>query len=435
MTVLFKRLTLTAGACVLGAALAGCDDIKSALPSVSVEGNVQVTGEQPETFSLALYSWTDNQAAFDTRYCLDAGGDCLGRVDIGDLNNPVTGVTITQTDTSFVISDVPVDVLYVLMVTGADETIRCSTDVIGYDEDTKVVTTSSGIVISGEDGLDTFTLPRAAQIACSAPAEEPEPPEQTEPEETGEVDDAGDITEGEDPVASWTSFQVTDKAGATVYADASAESVVADVECGESFPSVLQIEATAVNAATEQAWIRIQFGSGEDAEYRTVETPITDGAISQSISLTGGFSIIQLDLDEALDGVGESYTVTFCDRDDPPAQEMLTILTWDTDDTDLDTHIYSDSSEVAYYSLSTAWGELDIDDVDGFGPETFSSVPGEVSVHYYSDHGNGDSTATMRVVYYEPESGRICDVTTSQSMSSYEWWTVGTFGPGMTCPE
>jgi uncharacterized protein YfaP (DUF2135 family) len=149
--------------------------------------------------------------------------------------------------------------------------------------------------------------------------------------------------------------------------------------------------------------------------------------------------VVQLDLDENLDGTGESYTISFCDRDEPPAQELLTILTWDKDDTDIDTHITSQGSEVAYYSLSQAWGDLDIDDVNGFGPETFTSTTEtwgqayNVRVHYYSDHGNGESTATMRVIYYDQDAGKLCDMTASQTMASYEWWDVGTFAPGMDC--
>ena len=148
-----------------------------------------------------------------------------------------------------------------------------------------------------------------------------------------------------------------------------------------------------------------------------------------------------MDLDEDLDGAGESYTITFCEPDEAPAQEILTILTWDKDDTDVDTHIISNGSEVAYYSMSQSWGDLDIDDVNGFGPETFTSTPGteggnyEVKVHYYSDHGNGDTSVSMRVVYYDSSTGELCDITATETMTSYGWWTVGMFGPGLSCPN
>ena len=83
------------------------------------------------------------------------------------------------------------------------------------------------------------------------------------------------------------------------------------------------------------------------------------------------------------DGEGESYTVSFCERDDPPAPEILTVLSWDKDDTDVDTHIYS-NGESAYYSMSQSWGDLDIDDVDGFGPRTFTRLPDTANGEYES---------------------------------------------------
>jgi uncharacterized protein YfaP (DUF2135 family) len=91
--------------------------------------------------------------------------------------------------------------------------------------------------------------------------------------------------------------------------------------------------------------------------------------------------------------------------------------------------------------MSQSWGDLDIDDIDGFGPETFTSTTTtwgniyDLRLHYYSDHRNGATTATVRVVYYDDSVGRICDMAASKLMNSYEWWSVGSFGPGMVCPE
>jgi hypothetical protein len=39
----------------------------------------------------------------------------------------------------------------------------------------------------------------------------------------------------------------------------------------------------------------------------------------------------------------------------------------------------------------------------------------------------------MRVIYYDQDAGKLCDMTASQTMASYEWWDVGTFAPGMDC--
>jgi hypothetical protein len=204
---------------------------------------------------------------------------------------------------------------------------------------------------------------------------------------------------------------------------------------------VIDIQGEIADATSDSANIRIQFGAGADATFQTFATPIDNGLISQSISLSGGYSIVQLDTDDTLDGVGESYTVTFCEPSAKPVQEMLTLLTWDSDDSDVDTHVTSGGEEVAYYNMTSSWGDLDIDDTDGFGPETFTSTPEtigqeyEVKVHFYSDHGTGPTDVTIRAIYHDSSTGEVCDITATQTMSSYDWWTVGNFGPGLACPE
>ena len=96
---------------------------------------------------------------------------------------------------------------------------------------------------------------------------------------------------------------------------------------------------------------------------------------------------------------------------------------------------------VGWSSSSRTWGALDIDDVNGYGPENIKTVPGytggeyEVKIHYYSDHFNGPTIPTVRVVYVDPTDNTVCDVTASQLMETREWWTVGMFGPGFACPN
>lgn len=428
-------------------ALTGCGSL---LPKVDIVGSLDISGDRPENLEFTLYAQTKNAAAFDVEYCGDMDpGTCFGRVDVSKLDTPVTAddgsdLNVVVDGNNFTIEDVPLDLAYILVATGSGGDIVCSTDVIGFDEDTKVVTVDSAITISPDKGLDTFDLPRPVRLACSIPLDEPTAPDspvEDEPAGDGEVTDSGDIGTSGDPTASWTAFSITGKGGSPVYGDASAANAQADVECGGlSFPSVLTVNATSTDTSATEAYLRIQFGSGEDATFRTVTVPMSGGNITQDISLTGGYAVVQLDTNADLDGSGESYTVSFCEPSTPPGQELLTILTWDVDDTDLDTHILSEGDEIAYYSMSRDWGDLDIDDTNGFGPETVTSTPEtsgrnyEVQVHYYSDHGNGPATATMRVVYVDP-SGAICDVTASQAMNSYDWWTVGAFGPGLACPN
>ena len=433
---------MRASLALLLAPLMGCG-IASDLIRVQVEGSVDIDGTAPAAYSLQLYTRTDNTDAFDTSYCLDGDDqDCFGRVDVSKLDTPAESsdggaLPVEWDGTDFTISDVPADLLYVLVATGDDGSVQCSSDVVGFNEDTKVVDSSSAITLSVDGGAETFTLPRDVRLTCAPAATEPDPPGNDPGGETG----GDDIAAGDDPESVWSDLVITPKSSGSWEADASTGNATADVACDDSFPAVLNIKAFTVDTSVTSAWLRIQFGAEDKATYRNIEVPVRNGEVNENFSLTGGYAVVQLDTDDQLDGAGESYTVSFCDKADPPAQEMLVLLSWDQDDTDLDTHVYSANSEVAYYSMRQSWGELDIDDINGYGPETFTSTPEtsgnlyEVKVHYYSDHGNGPATATVRVVYFDDSTGETCDVTTSQTMSSYDWWTVGAFGPGLACPD
>ena len=415
----------------------GCELVED-LATATVSGKINVDGETPSEYIIELYSFTDNQDAFDNSYCdeVETEGDCYGRVKVNKLDTEVSYGALNMNGKNFTLEEVPTDLGYVLFVSAKGDGMTCTSDVLGYDPETKVVTSESAIAIDPEGGLDSFSAPEPARIRCTSTAGDPEPPAEVDPPEP---DNGGDDIP-EPATAAWSSFTVTDKAG-NVLADASGASVVSDVACNDSFPSVLEVNGQLDNAPGDTAFLRMQFGSGDDAQFRTMPVPVgANGSVNQAISLTGGYAVLQLDDDKEINGQGESYTATFCDQQDLPAQELLLILSWDKDDTDVDLHVTSGDSEVAYYSLSQSWGDLDIDDTNGFGPETFTSSPGtngleyNVQVHYYSSHGNGDTNVTLRAVYVDP-NGEVCDVTATQNMDSYEWWDVAKFGPGVPCPN
>lgn len=78
-------------------------------------------------------------------------------------------------------------------------------------------------------------------------------------------------------------------------------------------------------------------------------------------------------------------------------------LRWDKVDTDVDLHVRDSLGNESWYAnlCGIPNGCLDRDDVDGFGPEVFdltTLAPGvsyTVFLHYFSDHGNGPTTATV----------------------------------------
>ncbi|MBI5493584.1 MAG: hypothetical protein HY904_01075 [Deltaproteobacteria bacterium] len=129
-----------------------------------------------------------------------------------------------------------------------------------------------------------------------------------------------------------------------------------------------------------------------------------------------------------------------------PPQNLHIQLVWDTDSSDVDVHLlgpdggaYFSSTEPGdcYYSnRTTSWGSasadddatLDIDDVNGFGPENInvlSPAAGTytLGVHYYCAHGASPPTrATLRVYC----NGQLAREMQRDFSLSRQFWDVAT---------
>lgn len=101
-----------------------------------------------------------------------------------------------------------------------------------------------------------------------------------------------------------------------------------------------------------------------------------------------------------------------------PYSMILMTLTWDTNDTDLDTYVIDPTGDYScYYNKTTAdGGELDYDVITGYGPEHWTLMntdvvrydsPYRFRVHYFSDHGNGPSNYTVTIKLYEGTSREV----------------------------
>lgn len=91
-----------------------------------------------------------------------------------------------------------------------------------------------------------------------------------------------------------------------------------------------------------------------------------------------------------------------------PKKDIKIILTWDTDGTDVDLHVMNPSGEDCFYSNKETkeGGKLDIDIVNGYGPEVFTQADARVgeyivTAHYYSSHGHPQSKARVQVILFE----------------------------------
>ncbi len=98
---------------------------------------------------------------------------------------------------------------------------------------------------------------------------------------------------------------------------------------------------------------------------------------------------------------------------DFPTLDLFTELRWNTDFSDVDLHLLPPNStlddlwsdnDCFYHNMSTVWGgELDIDDVEGYGPEHIEITSATRSgtyrlfIHFYDDDGAGNTDAFVDV--------------------------------------
>ena len=129
----------------------------------------------------------------------------------------------------------------------------------------------------------------------------------------------------------------------------------------------------------------------------------SNGAFSQAADLNPGANTIQV----TAYGTAGTGTQTIHVTAELPDLDLWTRLVWNTNGTDVDFHMYPESSSLSgaddcYYSRkNTAWGgHLDVDDTNGFGPEHITGTTIQdgtyiLAVHFYSPHGVIDPTTAQ----------------------------------------
>lgn len=167
-----------------------------------------------------------------------------------------------------------------------------------------------------------------------------------------------------------------------------------------------------------------------DVEYTPDGLPATHGADLQ-VAFSGGA------------GMGTAHVTLTGEVIPPPPTEtaISVVLRWSSNGTDVDLHMVRpsgvefDTSDCYYANPSPDWGTsglmtdnpyLDVDDVDGFGPETINlsqAANGQykVMIHYYSDHFQGPTTGTVEVYVAGMSVG-----TFTHNLNCDDIWTVGT---------
>jgi hypothetical protein len=164
------------------------------------------------------------------------------------------------------------------------------------------------------------------------------------------------------------------------------------------------------------------------------EVDVDYGYFDFDISIAAEENTIQLRANSANGDTGVSDIITV--YGDFEVAEIEVVLWWNTPTSDLDLHAWNPSGEHCYYgNMVISDGSLDIDDVDGYGPETFA-VPTanvgiyEIEINCYSLHMDEYSDATVQVFFdgeleetFGPHHFIVDDGNGSNPLA---WWEVCT---------
>ncbi|NYZ61037.1 DUF2135 domain-containing protein [Candidatus Micrarchaeota archaeon] len=153
--------------------------------------------------------------------------------------------------------------------------------------------------------------------------------------------------------------------------------------------------------------------------------------------LNSGSNNIQVVVEDS-GGSQAGSSSTFNVNANIPARDITATLTWDTNGNDVDMHVYDPQGNHAYYSSKQGIpsADLDLDDIDGYGPETFTmqdAIPGDytIKVRYYDAKGvTSNVPVTVRLSLNEG-TPQVFTHTFTAEQANYDDatndWTVTTF--------
>jgi hypothetical protein len=471
--------------------LTGCNAIKNLIAqalqaygvTVDVTGTVNFEGLEPDAVSVDIFAPSNNPDGFDDRHCdkveKEVAGEtilvqedpgCYGRINMIELTSPSTDLDgnelIVDFDGSdFTVEDVPIDFGFIVQVSGDDPSITCTFDFVGYNERTKLTTVETMVTIETEiDDLDilSFELPKAAELFCydEKPFDEDDVKVVEPVEDEDLVNNGGHLVTPGDTSGSWTSFIVGELdrhhmpediwtggdgllSGTIDLTDGSKD---ANYDCrdipgadtfGGEFPDRLVLIAE-TDSDQDTAFVRVEYGKGDDVDIRTFEAELRNGKLVQAVPMTGGPARVQVDLNDALDGVGESQVGSFCQSADENARQMVVYATWN-EKSDIDLEVLVDDMPAAWYCAPETHGVMVITNDKGYGAEAYSSMATvweggsdetyELKVHNY----DGNATDVLVRMVYTAPTGETCDFSVEGTVPANDWWVAGSFGPDTNC--
>jgi uncharacterized protein YfaP (DUF2135 family) len=216
----------------------------------------------------------------------------------------------------------------------------------------------------------------------------------------------------------------------TFFYKESFEDIWKDAENGFKSPDAkIEITSHASGATVQDRHQTIagQIVSGQ-AIIEKVEIYVNGITYSSSVNSSGSFSVpVTLDAGEnkpkfstkAYDYDGNLVAVSNnfqCEQFTLNAPNdkavILVTLTWSKNDTDVDLYSIDPTGDYSsyYHKITADGGELDYDNVSGYGPEHWTLQYSDtirwdqdyrIRVHYYSDHDNGGTNYDVTVKLYE----------------------------------
>ncbi|PJZ60591.1 YfaP family protein [Leptospira adleri] len=130
--------------------------------------------------------------------------------------------------------------------------------------------------------------------------------------------------------------------------------------------------------------------------------PVSGGRFAMNAVVAPGNNLIEIKAGKVSEKISFFAKV--------PPRDIKVVLIWDTQ-TDVDLWVIDPKGEKCYYShpSTQSGGNLDVDVVDGFGPETFTmakALPGNysVQVQYYGSYDKPITRVNAYVVLYEGKS-------------------------------
>ncbi len=198
------------------------------------------------------------------------------------------------------------------------------------------------------------------------------------------------------------------------------------------------------NVITVSGTIRLQDAYGGIFNYtgsdalisvngNASELNVVGGSFNQDVSISQGDNelYVSVTTDGGITGTSPIRHVTGI-FDVAPIE---TVLTWNTPTSDLDMHVWNPDGEHCYYGhMNISEGSLDIDDVEGYGPETFTTAWVQVGVYYfavnsYSLDDDAYADASFRLFLNGQETNYGPHRFTTQDYNGDDpasWWNVVT---------